>query len=98
MESLENIKHILTLNLPTLKHDYPIKYLGLFGSYARGEAHGNSDIDILVEFSEPVGWEIGGLALDLEALLGKKVDLVTRKAIKKRMIPFIEKELIYVSA
>lgn len=73
---------------------YPIKQLGLFGSYARNEPRPDSDIDILVEFFQPVGFEVADLAFELENLLDHKVDLVTRKAITDKMLPYILKDLI----
>jgi uncharacterized protein len=76
--------------------NYPINKLGLFGSYARNQAVESSDIDILVEFSQPVGFEFIDLAAELEELLHHKVDLVSRKGIKTALWPYIEKDLIYV--
>ena len=75
---------------------YPIRRLGLFGSFARGEATPESDIDILVEFSEPVGFEIVDLALELEALLGRRVDLVSYKGLREPLRPYVERDLVYV--
>jgi predicted nucleotidyltransferase len=75
---------------------YPIKEMAIFGSFARGEAEEDSDIDILVEFSEPVGFEVVNLAEDLEELLHHKVDLVFKKAIRPNVMLFVEKDLIYV--
>lgn len=60
-----------------------ISYCALFGSYARGEAQENSDIDLLVKFSKPIGWKFYGIAEDLENLLGRKVDLATEKMLNK---------------
>lgn len=70
--------------------------MGLFGSYARNEASKESDIDILVEFASPVGFEFVDLAIELEAILNHKVDLVSRKGVKPNMLPYIEKDLLYV--
>lgn len=70
--------------------------MALFGSYARNEAEGKSDVDIMVEFSSPVGFEFVDLAIELENILHKKVDLVSKKGIKPDMLPYIEKDLIYV--
>ena len=75
-----------------------VKSLSLFGSVARGEEGPNSDVDILVEFK-------GKATLDrymdtkfyLEDLLGCKVDLVTPKAIKPRMKPYIMQDLVHVT-
>lgn len=75
---------------------YALKSMALFGSYARNEAKGESDIDILVEFSKPVGFEFIDLAVELEEMLEHKVDLVSKKGIKPQMLLFIEKDLIYV--
>jgi uncharacterized protein len=75
---------------------YALKSMALFGSYARNEARKESDIDILVEFSKPVGFEFIDLAVELEEMLEHKVDLVSKKGVKPQMLPFIEKDLIYV--
>jgi uncharacterized protein len=60
-----------------------ISYCALFGSYARGEADENSDIDLLVRFSKPIGWKFYGIAEDLQDILGKKVDLATENMLNK---------------
>ncbi|MEM1116861.1 MAG: nucleotidyltransferase domain-containing protein [Bacteroidota bacterium] len=79
-----------------LARRYPLRRLGIFGSVARGEAGPDSDVDVLVEFSAPVGFEVVDLALDLEALLEHPVDLVTRGALGDRVAPYVEKDLVYV--
>ena len=63
------------------RHD--IEYCALFGSFARGEADENSDIDLLVRFSKPIGWKFYGIAEDLQEVLGKKVDLATENMLNK---------------
>lgn len=60
-----------------------ISYCALFGSFARGEADENSDIDLLVRFSKPIGWKFYGIAEDLEDALGRKVDLATENMLNK---------------
>lgn len=60
-----------------------ISYCGVFGSFARGEGDENSDIDLLVKFSKPIGWKFYGIAEDLEVALGKKVDLATERMLNK---------------
>lgn len=70
--------------------------MALFGSYARNDANDKSDIDILVEFSAPVGFEFIDLAIELETVLQQKVDLVSKKGLKAPLLPPIEKTLIYV--
>lgn len=75
---------------------YPISELGLFGSYARGDSHDNSDIDILVDFNGRIGIEFIDLFHELEDTFSVKVDLVSRKGIKSRYLPSVEKNLIHV--
>lgn len=65
-----------------MQQEYKVKTIGIFGSYARGEETEESDVDILVEFEEPVGLEFVHLADYLEEILGVKVDLLTPDAIK----------------
>ncbi len=60
-----------------------VSYCAVFGSFARGEATNESDVDLLVKFSKPVGWAFFGLADELQMALGKKVDLATDKMIGK---------------
>ncbi|MBV6396690.1 MAG: hypothetical protein HFACDABA_02290 [Anaerolineales bacterium] len=75
-----------------------VKSLSLFGSVARGEATKNSDVDILVEFKGRATFDrYMDTKFYLEDLLGRKVDLVTPKAIKPRMKPYIMQELVNVA-
>ncbi len=60
-----------------------ISYCALFGSFARGEATEESDVDLLVRFSKPIGWAFYGIAEDLQDVLGKKVDLATENMLNK---------------
>lgn len=92
----EPILQTLQKNKSHFFKKYPLKSMALFGSYARNEAKEKSDVDIMVEFSSPVGFEFIDLAMELEDVLHQKVDLVSRKAIKPSMFPYIEKDLIYV--
>ncbi|RKY65870.1 MAG: hypothetical protein DRQ08_04595 [Candidatus Latescibacterota bacterium] len=75
-----------------------VKSLAIFGSVARGEASPESDIDVLVEFTESPGFS-GYMALKfyLEDLLGKKVDLVMTSALKPWARPIVEQEAIRVA-
>ena len=75
---------------------YPIRRLAMFGSHARNEATPGSDVDILVEFSEPVGLQFFELARELEQILQKPVDLVSRYGIKPACYSAIEPDLIDV--
>ncbi len=97
MKNLEEIKKILNENKPIIKKKFKVKEIGIFGSYARGENKHKSDIDVLVEFDEPVGF-FAFLDLEeyLENILGIKVDLVSKKALKPRIGKYILEELIQV--
>lgn len=75
---------------------YPIKSLALFGSYSRGDATSDSDVDVMVELSEPDAVKFILLAHELEDMLHKKVDLVSRKGIKPTYYALLEKDLKYV--
>lgn len=91
---LADVLDMLTESKSSLFLKYPIKSMALFGSYARNEAGWDSDIDILVEFSQSVDFEFVDLAIELESMLGKKIDLVSRNGVKPAIWP--EKDLIYI--
>jgi hypothetical protein len=97
MKKLDEIKRILEEYKPIMEEEFKVKEIGIFGSYVRGEQEEDSDIDILVEFYEPVGFFT---FLDLEEylkeLLGIKVDLVSKKALKPRIGQYILQEMIPV--
>ena len=92
----QQIRQALLAHKAQLFTKYPLSSIALFGSYADGTATANSDIDILVEFNQPVGFEFIDLAIELEDILQKRVDLVTRQAIKPKLMPFIMSQLQYV--
>ena len=96
MKTLEEIKSILAKHKEKLRQNYKVKDIAIFGSYARGEQKEISDVDVLVEFEEPVGLAFIHLADFLEELLGIKVDLTTRDAIKPNRWKFVKDDLIYV--
>ncbi|MFN6088885.1 MAG: nucleotidyltransferase family protein [Cyclobacteriaceae bacterium] len=80
-----------------IQKKYPVASLALFGSFARGDQSPENDVDLLVEFNGPIGWEIVDLVEELEKLLNvKKVDLVTKKYVKPHYLPFIEESIIHV--
>lgn len=88
---------ILRQHLPKLTQEYNISYLGIFGSYVRGEQKEDSDLDILVEFSkEPDLLEFIGLKQELSEILGVEVDLVMKNALKPRIGKRILEEVVQV--
>lgn len=95
MKNLNLIREILKKNKMKLKEIYKVNKIGIFGSYARNEQQEISDIDILVKFSEPIGWEFLDLKEFLETILNIKVDLVTINALKPQTKDKILKEVIY---
>jgi predicted nucleotidyltransferase len=97
MQNLENVKCILTQNKEELRRRFKVKELGFFGSYVRGEQKQESDVDVLVAFDEPIGlFEFMRLETYLSELLGVKVDLVSKKALKPHIGERILQEVIIV--
>jgi len=90
------INEELTKNLDYLKKTYYVEKIGVFGSFSRGEDKKTSDIDILVEFSRPISmFRFIDLEDFLSKLLGKKVDLVSKKALKPQIKEQILREVRY---
>jgi hypothetical protein len=80
---------------PILSREYKVARIGVFGSLARGEQTGRSDVDVLVEFSEPIGLKLLDLVEFLEEKLGRKVDLVPVGAISPYIRPYVEREVVF---
>jgi predicted nucleotidyltransferase len=84
-------------HLPTLQRDVGVRRISLFGSTARDEAREDGDLDLLVEFAiGPTVDSFMRLEFFLEGQLGRKVDLVTADALKPRMRPVVEREMVDV--
>ena len=94
MASSEEILATLREQRAVLSRRYPIQRMALFGSWARGEAREDSDVDVLVEVDPSIGLRFVDLGEDLERALGRRVDLVSRRAIKPSLWERIESELI----
>lgn len=80
---------------PILEQQYYVKKIGVFGSYVRNEQRDDSDIDIIVEFSRPVGFKFIDLKIFLEEILNREVDLVTPNALKPQIKEKILREVSY---
>ena len=93
---LEEIEAILKAHRRELEEKFGVKEIGIFGSYVRGEATEKSDVDILVDFYE-VPSLLGFIELEeyLEDLLGIKVDLVMKSALKPKIGEHVRGEVIY---
>lgn len=81
MESKSDILDKLRELKPILSKEYAVKRIGLFGSFADQ----NSDIDLLVELEKPIGWKFFSLEIYLEKVFGRKIDLVTKNALKRQI-------------
>ncbi|HHT9132199.1 MAG TPA: nucleotidyltransferase family protein [Candidatus Tripitaka californicus] len=93
----EKIKEILAKHKEELKERYKVKEIGIFGSYAKREHRKKSDIDILVEFEEVPGlFKFLELEDYITEILGVKVDLVRKKALREELKDRILKETVYI--
>ncbi|MFO7827650.1 MAG: nucleotidyltransferase family protein, partial [Bacteroidales bacterium] len=72
------------------------KNIGLFGSFSNGDYTNDSDIDLLVELEKPIGWKFFSLEIYLENVFGRKVDLVTKNALKEQIKENILQQVDYV--
>ena len=80
---------------PTLKARYKAKGISLFGSFVRGEQGASSDVDVLVEFEEEADlFDLMGLTLHLEEELGRKVDVVPKRALRAELAESVLGEVV----
>jgi len=92
-----DILDILNQHKVVLSEQFDVGKIALFGSAVRDELAEESDIDILVEFSGPATSNLYfGLQFYLEDLLNRPIDLVTTKALRKELKPYIYQEAVYV--
>ena len=97
MSDLGQILHCLRDAKPDLMRRYPLRSLGVFGSYARGEQRGDSDVDLLVELGDDMDLlAYAGLQQELSDALGLPVDLVEREALRPRLAAQILAEVVPV--
>jgi uncharacterized protein len=90
-EILQTLKELQ----PILKRDFAVEKIGVFGSYATNRQNETSDIDILVEFSKPIGWKYLTLEMFLQDIFKTKVDLVTNNALKHQIKDSIKKQYFF---
>lgn len=96
MYTLQSILEKLRQVKPELERKYPITSIGVFGSFARGEANQESDIDIAVDIDGAMGLSFVAMADEIEAILGIKTDVIPMRSIKPEYLPYIEKDIVYV--
>ncbi len=93
----DEVLGLLREHKETLTQRFGVVELALFGSIARDRAKEESDVDILVRFDGPAtSKRYFGVQFYIEDLLGRPVDLVTAKALRKELRPFVEREAIDV--
>jgi uncharacterized protein len=93
--STEELRARIAQALPELRQRHPIRTIGVFGSWARGEQTPESDVDLLVTFSEPVGFfAFLELKEELEVLLRVRVDLVTPGGLRPQLEERVSRELL----
>ena len=95
--NLESLKSKLESLKPEIAEKFKVKTIGIFGSYARGEQKKTSDLDVLIDFHEPISlFKLVELEDFLSQRLRVKVDLVMRDSLKPRIKENILNEAIYV--
>ena len=97
MKSLEEIRSILREHMDELRARYGVRSIEIFGSYVRGEQREDSDLDLLVEFEEPVGLlRISMLQVYLSDLLGIKVDVIPKDSLRRELWDSVSREAVRV--
>ncbi|MBI3601044.1 MAG: nucleotidyltransferase family protein [Nitrospinae bacterium] len=97
MRTFEEIKEILQKHKDKLKEQYGLKEIGIFGSYVKDEQDEKSDLDILIELEKPIGFvRFMRLENALSELIGIRVEMVTKKALKPYIGRRILQEVRYV--
>jgi len=81
---------------PILHKDFSVKEIGLFGSFSTNSNSADSDIDLLIELEKPIGWKFFTLEIYLEKVFNRKIDLVTKNALKNQLKETILKQVHYV--
>lgn len=96
MGTLADILAVLRRERARLFTKYGLKSMAVFGSATRDDFRPDSDVDIMVEFERPIGIEFVDLADELETIVQREVDLVTRGSIKERYMPYVLSDIKYV--
>jgi predicted nucleotidyltransferase len=100
MQTKQDIMTLLRDRLPELHREFGVKTLGIFGSFARDEASGNSDLDLLVEFERPIGLRFVEFTERLEKIVSRSVDVLTKAGVESIRQPeiaqTIKNSVVYV--
>ncbi len=81
---------------PTLQKEFAIKEIGLFGSFSKNENSSESDIDLLIELEKPIGWKYFSLEPYLEEIFKRKIDIITKNALREQLRDKILGQVIYI--
>ncbi len=93
----EIVLNLLAKHKLQLQRQFGVRSLALFGSTARGTASEGSDVDVLISFDTPTtSQQYFGVQFYLEDVLKCPVDLVTEKAVRKELRPYIERDAVHV--
>lgn len=96
-QSIDKVKKIIEKYKEEFKNQYGVKEISIFGSFVRGQAKKKSDVDILVEFEKPIGFfKFLELEESLSNLIGRRVDLVSKKALKPHIGKYILEEIVRI--
>ncbi len=95
MESFQLESELRRLK-PELNRRFHVGRIGYFGSVSTGDQHAASDIDLLVEFSEPIGWDFFTLEKFLEKELKRKVDVVTHAGVRRELAESVYSNVKFV--
>lgn len=92
---IAEIQNTIAAQKDEIRQRYRAEIKGIFGSYARGDFHADSDLDLLVDFDEGANlFDLVGLQQFLEEKLGCKVDLVSRRSLREELRPSVLNEMI----
>lgn len=99
-QSQQDILTLLRSHFPQLAADFSVSRIGVFGSFAKGDFAETSDVDLVIEFDQPIGLRFVEMVEQLEQLLGRKVDVLTPAGVDgirvKRVARDIAETIIYV--
>ena len=100
MLTKNKVIHILKEEQLFLQKEFGVKKIAIFGSFAKGQAHQKSDVDIFIEFTKSPGMKFFDLMDYLDKKLGRKTDVLTQKGLNsmrvKRVAKEIKRTLVYV--
>lgn len=96
METPEDIEAKIRAVKPYLRDEYGIEQIGYFGSFATGDYRDESDLDVIVAFNKKIGWKLFDLKDYLESVVGRKIDLVTERSLKKQWKQAVLQQVKYI--